>query len=328
MAVKRLIDVSFWEDSRILDRFSIEDRYFYLYLLTNPNTTQLGIYHLPIKTISDKTGFTREVVLTLLERFEKVLSVIKYNYETQEISLIESLRFSIIKGGAAVASLLQRELSNVQDTSLIAITLEYNRRFFDISSREFDRKVRDLLTNELVIRQKYLQNPQEVTAQIHNENEEEKEKQKEKQIQNQKPNERQNQNLSIIQRVSQDPYAFRQEVIDNPEIPLDSDLIQPFLDFCRLKQLQFNRSQLKSYNDFLNHMPFDMVREAVLRSMDKQDIFSYSMKILWNWKKLGLTSLFHVGEYEEKEYDPSFVNPVPRDYSQIISESLPMIKFN
>lgn len=160
MGIKRLIDVDFWEDPKIIDHFSIEDRYFYLYLMTNPNTSQLGIYQLPIKTISDKTGFTREVVLTLLERFEKVLCVIKYNYETQEIALIESLRHSIIKGGVAVAKLLEKELSQVKDLHLIEVTLEYNRRYFDISSRSFDRKIRDLLAKEIEIRQNYLERPQ------------------------------------------------------------------------------------------------------------------------------------------------------------------------
>ena len=48
MGIKRVIDVTFWTDAKT-DEFSAEDRYFYLYLLTNPQSTQLGIYELSIK---------------------------------------------------------------------------------------------------------------------------------------------------------------------------------------------------------------------------------------------------------------------------------------
>lgn len=178
MGIKRLVDIEFWEDPRIIDRFSIEDRYFYLYLLTNPNTTQLGIYSLPIKTISDKTGFTREVVLTLLERFESVLNMIRYNHETQEISVIESLRSSIIKGGIAVEKLLEKELSKVKSIELIQMTLEHNRQYFNISSRSFDRKIRDLLEKEISIRTNYCERPQVIDIQIDNDNEDQKDNEK------------------------------------------------------------------------------------------------------------------------------------------------------
>ena len=42
--MKRVIDTSFWTDDKVVDLFSPEDRYFFLYLMTNPHTTQLGIY--------------------------------------------------------------------------------------------------------------------------------------------------------------------------------------------------------------------------------------------------------------------------------------------
>ncbi|MBG9981037.1 hypothetical protein [Facklamia lactis] len=304
MGIKRLIDVDFWEDPKIIDHFSIEDRYFYLYLMTNPNTSQLGIYQLPIKTISDKTGFTREVVLTLLERFEKVLCVIKYNYETQEIALIESLRHSIIKGGVAVAKLLEKELSQVKDLHLIEVTLEYNRRYFDISSRSFDRKIRDLLAKEIEIRQNYLERPQSSEALFDNENEKHKDNDKDKD----KPlKEREASNQQAIQALEEDPLAFHDQVVNNPDIELDEEVLLSFRLFCNVKQLSFTQTQLAAYTNWLHKLPFEMVREAILRSLDKQDIFTYSMKILWNWQRLGLTSLFHVREYEEADHDPDFL---------------------
>ena len=44
MAIFRKINVSFWEDEKIVDDFSPEDRYFYLYLMTNSHTNQACCY--------------------------------------------------------------------------------------------------------------------------------------------------------------------------------------------------------------------------------------------------------------------------------------------
>ena len=304
MGIKRLVDIEFWEDPRIIDRFSIEDRYFYLYLLTNPNTTQLGIYSLPIKTISDKTGFTREVVLTLLERFESVLNMIRYNHETQEISVIESLRSSIIKGGIAVERLLEKELSKVKSIELIQMTLEHNRQYFNISSRSFDRKIRDLLEKEISIRTNYCERPQVIDIQIDNDNEDQKDNEKlyEKNNERMNQNEHSMTNHSVINKLIHDSAAFHDSVVNNPQLPIDEEVIGPFLEFCKLKGLHFNKAELVGYGNWINLFDLDMVREAVSRSLDKEDIFSYSMKILWNWKRLGLKTLFHVNEYEESNY--------------------------
>lgn len=304
MGIKRLVDIEFWEDPRIIDRFSIEDRYFYLYLLTNPNTTQLGIYSLPIKTISDKTGFTREVVLTLLERFEKVLNMIRYNHETQEISVIESLRSSIIKGGVAVERLLEKELTKIKSTKLIQMTLDHNRRYFDISGKAFDRKVRDLLQKEIEVRKNYCERQQVFDSQINNENEDQKDKEKKDDIKNERKNQKDHNSLSlsVIDQLREDAAAFHDSVVNNPELPIDEELIEPFLEFCKIRGLHFTRAELMSYCNWLRKFDLEMVREAVLRSIDKKDIFSYSMKILWNWKNLGLKTLFHVNEYDESYY--------------------------
>ena len=48
MGIKRIVDVSFWTDGKV-DEFSPEDKYFMLYLLTNPFSKQLGIYEISIR---------------------------------------------------------------------------------------------------------------------------------------------------------------------------------------------------------------------------------------------------------------------------------------
>ena len=70
MSKQRYIDTKFWQDNYIIDKDPIE-KLLFLYLLTNPLTNILGIYEISIKTIAFDTGIDSEMVLKILERFEK-----------------------------------------------------------------------------------------------------------------------------------------------------------------------------------------------------------------------------------------------------------------
>ena len=70
MGIKRIVDTKFfWTDEKILDNYSAEDRYFLLYLMTNPHTSQVGIYKLPKKIMGFEIGYSKECIETLLTRF-------------------------------------------------------------------------------------------------------------------------------------------------------------------------------------------------------------------------------------------------------------------
>ena len=70
MGVKRIVDTSFWVDGKV-DEFSPEDKYFMLYLLTNPFSKQLGIYEISIKQAAFQMGYSVDAFRALLDRFEK-----------------------------------------------------------------------------------------------------------------------------------------------------------------------------------------------------------------------------------------------------------------
>ena len=50
MAVYRNVHIEFWQDGFILD-LTPEEKYFYIYLMTNSKTSQCGIYELPKRII-------------------------------------------------------------------------------------------------------------------------------------------------------------------------------------------------------------------------------------------------------------------------------------
>lgn len=87
MAKYRSIQTSFWSDSKIIEDFTPEDRYFYLYLLTNEKSNQLGCYELSIKQMCRDTGYNEETIKKLIIRFQDILKVIYYDFETKEILL-------------------------------------------------------------------------------------------------------------------------------------------------------------------------------------------------------------------------------------------------
>lgn len=119
MSVKRIVDTSFWNDEKVVERFTPEDRYFMLYLLTNPHSTQLGVYQITKRHMAFELGYSVEAVSALIDRFENRYGIIKYSTETSEVAIKNYLKYSIVKGGKPVEDLLIKELALVKDKSLL-----------------------------------------------------------------------------------------------------------------------------------------------------------------------------------------------------------------
>ena len=56
MAAYRHIHIDYWQDSFVLD-LTPEEKYFYIYLMTNSKTTQCGVYSLHNRIIETETGY-------------------------------------------------------------------------------------------------------------------------------------------------------------------------------------------------------------------------------------------------------------------------------
>lgn len=119
MGIKRIVDTGFWTDDKVMDMFSPEDKLFFLYLMTNPHSTQLGIYHINRKSIAFEIGYSVDAVSVLIDRFETKYKMIRYSNDTNEIAIKNYLKHSIIKGGKPVEDLLKKEVSAVKDKTLL-----------------------------------------------------------------------------------------------------------------------------------------------------------------------------------------------------------------
>ena len=85
MSQFRRVRTDFWRDPIIAEEMTTEDRYFLLYLLTNPQTTHNGRYKISEEKIAHEMGYSIESIHSLLDRMIHHHQVIRYNSETKEI---------------------------------------------------------------------------------------------------------------------------------------------------------------------------------------------------------------------------------------------------
>ena len=95
--IYRTIELTFWTDSKIVDDFTPEDKYFYLYLLTNPHTNICGCYEISIKQMARETGYNEESITRLLKRMEEAHDVIRYSASTKEVLILNWHRYNWTK---------------------------------------------------------------------------------------------------------------------------------------------------------------------------------------------------------------------------------------
>ena len=86
MAVYRQVHISFWQDPDVLE-LTPEQKYFYLYLMTNSKTRQCGCYEISKRVVMLETGYNGETIDKLIDVFVE-MGKVKYNPETREILLV------------------------------------------------------------------------------------------------------------------------------------------------------------------------------------------------------------------------------------------------
>lgn len=94
LAIYRNVQLSFWTDNKVEDEFTPEDKYFYLYLLTNPQTNICGCYEVSYKQMCNQTGYNKDTIERLLNRFENIHNMIRYSKETKEILVLNWYKYN------------------------------------------------------------------------------------------------------------------------------------------------------------------------------------------------------------------------------------------
>lgn len=91
---KRMIDTDLWNNEDIIEYFTAEDKYFWLYLLTNPHNNICGVMKASPALIARDMGYSKECVQNLLYRFENVHKAICVDKETRELLILNWGKFN------------------------------------------------------------------------------------------------------------------------------------------------------------------------------------------------------------------------------------------
>ena len=88
MAIYRNIQMTFWTDAKVSEDFTPEDRYFYLYLMTNPHSNLCGCFDISVKQMGYETGYSKETIEKLIRRMAEVHKVAFYDEQTKEMLVV------------------------------------------------------------------------------------------------------------------------------------------------------------------------------------------------------------------------------------------------
>lgn len=111
MAIYRQIHVSFWQDPFVLD-LTPEEKYFYIYLMTNSKTNQIGIYEIPKKIMEIELGYSIDRVSILLNKFISYKKIL-FSESKNELMLLNWCKYNW-SSSPKVISLVNKELKNVK----------------------------------------------------------------------------------------------------------------------------------------------------------------------------------------------------------------------
>lgn len=146
---KTIIEREFWNDDKIIDDYSPEDKLFMMYLLTCPRGNALGIFKLPIKLIAFEIGYSPEAVRTLVDRFMNKYNRINYDYKSQEVAIYRALKYTVSKGGKPIEDMMRQLLSEVTVTENIIKVHKVMSNWWLKSNRSVDKMIKSLMEEEI-----------------------------------------------------------------------------------------------------------------------------------------------------------------------------------
>lgn len=117
---KRMVDTELWNNEEIIETFTAEDRYFWLYLLTNPHNSICGVMKASPILIARDMGYSKECVQNLLYRFEHIHKAILVDKETKELIILNWWKFNWTKSKDLLKT-IEKNIEKVQSNTIKTI---------------------------------------------------------------------------------------------------------------------------------------------------------------------------------------------------------------
>ena len=128
MGMFRKVHTAFWKDEKVSENLSPQEKLFFIYLLTNPSTTQCGIYKITKRQIAFDIGYSLEEIENLIKVMQQRYDLIKYNETTCEIAIKNWGKYNFTRSGKPMIDCIISELETIKDKSLIAFVRENIRK--------------------------------------------------------------------------------------------------------------------------------------------------------------------------------------------------------
>ena len=114
MAIYRTVSLTFWTDSKVDDDFTPEDKYFMLYLLTNPHTRISGCYEIGSRQFERETGYNNDTISRLIDRMENAHNVIRYCKETKEVLILNWNKYNWCGSSPKLLQAVRKEAETIK----------------------------------------------------------------------------------------------------------------------------------------------------------------------------------------------------------------------
>jgi len=135
MAIYRPIHITFWQDKFTL-KLTPEQKYFYLYLMTNSKTKQSGVYELPMSVMILETGYNSETIIKLLKFFIESKKIL-YDFDLEEILICNWIKYNPVNS-RNVSSCIIKELTEIKNTDYVTKFIALFKKLNKGGGRERD----------------------------------------------------------------------------------------------------------------------------------------------------------------------------------------------
>ncbi len=300
MAKYRMVRTDFWKNPMVSEAMTPEDKFFCLYLLTNPHTTQTGIYKITKKQMAFDLGYSIESVHSLMDRFIHHHKLIRYNPETRELAIKNWGKDNLHKGGKPVMDCIYSELKDVEDTSLIKYVAE------GIQKQEIRSLYESFCKQEEMICSNEVSGQEEKSTYLEPEWEEHDDT-----LTHRDTRRGQKENINKNIKKKQQQEAFNPNLEKNPdiEIPLQNNQkdVNEIVEFWDNNGFGFSNVNAKQQLlSWLDDSSFLQPKEVILKAMNiacanNKRRLSYVVGILKNWENESLLTVEEINSYHENQ---------------------------
>ncbi len=156
-ALSRPVYSEFWIRPDVNEEYTLDDKILYIYLITNRHFQQHAIYQLTKKMMMTELNMPEDRFNVAFDRLENKFGVIKYSDKSNEIAILDYLKYGVISKGSALTKLYDNLGKKVDDMELLKDMYFYSLGILDNRQEVLyaKKKMRELLNNQDMLNDYY-----------------------------------------------------------------------------------------------------------------------------------------------------------------------------